>query len=93
MWEFPQAKPSSLDLKTEKIRALPVVRHAIMNQSIRLTPSLYRFVEGEPKLNRRYVAYQWIKPADLKKFPTSSINDKIAVCIRPAERIHNSIRI
>ena len=77
MWEFPQAKPSFLGLKVGKGQTLPMVRHAIMNQSILLTPRLWQFVAGRPKTNQRYVAYRWIALKDLQNFPTSSINHKI----------------
>ncbi|MDO8526466.1 MAG: A/G-specific adenine glycosylase [Deltaproteobacteria bacterium] len=81
MWEFPQIDPCHLGLDVESRGPLAVVRHAIMNRSIRMTPHLYRFRKGKPKLGGQYVEYQWIRPAELKNFPTSSLNHKICSII------------
>lgn len=93
MWEFPQTEPSYLGLKVLKKGALPVVRHAIMNQSIRMLPCAYHFRSGEPTVNKRYVAYRWIRADELKKFPTSSLNHKILKNISsPKTRARPKIR-
>lgn len=77
MWEFPQTEPSFLGLKVLKNGTLPLVRHAIMNQSIRILSHTYHFKGGKPKVNRRYVAYRWIQAGELENYPTSSLNHKI----------------
>lgn len=77
MWEFPQVAPKELQVTAKKLGKLPTVRHSIMNRSIRLLPSVWQFVRGNPKPSHCYVAYHWIKPEELKNFPTSSLNQKV----------------
>lgn len=84
MWEFPQVPPRRLGLKVQSGRPLPAVRHSIMNRSITLRPVCFRHAAGRPRTNGKYVAYQWIRPAELKNYPTSSLNQKILKSILPA---------
>lgn len=75
MWEFPRGSVEGLQLKYRK--ALPAVKHSIMAQNITLTPQLYSFLDGKPVPAEPYVAFRWIQPSELGRFPTSSLNRKI----------------
>lgn len=84
MWEFPQGREgetgillSQIGIRAEASGDCPPVRHAIMNRAIRLVPKRYLFQRGSPRPNEKYVAYRWIRPEDLGRFPTSSLNRKI----------------
>ena len=77
MWEFPQILPEALQIEAKREKTFPIVRHAIMNRRIQLTPRLYQYISGRPKPNRHYVEFCWITPKELQHFPTSSINHKI----------------
>lgn len=76
MWEFPRLD-SKMGLQVSKEKIFPKVRHSIMNRQIHATPVLCRYRKGRPKPNQAYVDYKWIRPEDLKHFPTSSLNHKV----------------
>ncbi len=92
MWEFPQVAGEEKSLSGKQLiqklqkkygmdielkGQLPVVRHAIMNRRIVMTPFLCRYQKGSPKMGKGHVAFKWIAPDQLKEFPTSSINHKV----------------
>ncbi|OGQ48193.1 MAG: hypothetical protein A3H42_03640 [Deltaproteobacteria bacterium RIFCSPLOWO2_02_FULL_46_8] len=80
MWEFPRfGLEIGVGIKQQKV--FPIIHHSIMNQRFYVTPILYCYQKGEPKKNDIYVDYQWIKPGELKNFPTSSLNHKICSII------------
>ncbi|MBI5300282.1 MAG: NUDIX domain-containing protein [Deltaproteobacteria bacterium] len=80
MWEFPRFD-LEIGLGVQQQKVFPIIHHSIMNQRFYVTPILCCYQKGEPKKNDIYVDYQWIKPGELKNFPTSSLNHKICSII------------
>lgn len=80
MWEFPRFD-LKIGLGVQQQKVFPIIHHSIMNQRFCVTPILCCYQKGEPKKNDIYVDYQWIKPGELKNFPTSSLNHKICSII------------
>ncbi len=82
MWEFPQVE-GDLHVLQNRLgevvlgQSLKTIRHSIMDRKIQLTPVLCSKKNGKNNLSG-YAKSRWIHLADLKKFPTSSLNQKIA---------------
>lgn len=77
MWEFPQLSPRQMGIEINCKSALPSIQHSIMNRSITLKPYRFEYLRGRPRKTQNYVAYRWIRLAELKNYPASSLNHKI----------------
>lgn len=75
MWEFPQRPVRGLRLKSAG--PLKEVRHSIMNRRIFARPHHYYYEAGRPAKNKEYVDYRWVRPEELQRLATSSLNLKI----------------
>jgi len=78
LWEFPTLAPGGATggLRLELDKPVATIRHSITYRRLELRVRPARLL-SEPPRGR----YRWLRPADLRRFPTSSIVHKVIAAL------------